>query len=368
MKRHNYKHLFAAVLLFLGAADAGARHKVYNGQVKILSCELDLRGDSLYVAMRVDITGSQVESQRMLDLVPVIKAPGGNERELPSIKICGRNRYKAYMRELAIREERPGDPGAEDYAVIRITDKPALVDYYHAIPFEEWMRTAWLDLNKDMCGCAGATPQVSVERIAERIVPAEDVRTEADDADPGITHLLPKAAVTHPQMLTSEAHLNFPIGEAHLLPGYDDNAEALRKIGELIGKAGKDNAISLRQITLQGYASPEGTFAANQLLSEARAVALRKYLSEAYGLDKSIFRIIAGGEDWEGVEKAVEASGMEYKQEVTAIIRNVPVMDGREVKLMELKGGKPYRHLRKVVFPALRRVAVTVEYRVDIYP
>lgn len=55
---------------------------------------------------------------------------------------------------------------------------------------------------------------------------------------------------------------------------------------------------------------------------------------------------------------------IEYKDEVLDIIRDIPIEKGRETKLMQLRGGVPYRYMLKYIFPSLRIAICRVNYEV----
>ena len=103
-------------------------------------------------------------------------------------------------------------------------------------------------------------------------------------------------------------------------------------------------------------------------LSRRRTDTFKKYLVNKYGLTGlNDFPAQGMGEDWEGLRKAVEASDMEYKAEVLNIIDTEGVFDGREKKLMELAGGKPYSYMLRELFPPLRRMEMEISYTVRAF-
>ena len=74
-----------------------------------------------------------------------------------------------------------------------------------------------------------------------------------------------------------------------------------------------------------GYASPEGSLANNKRLSEGRAMALRDYLASRYDFSRNQYYIIFGGENWDGLVKALDTIDFEYKDEALNIINDIPV-------------------------------------------
>lgn len=143
-----------------------------------------------------------------------------------------------------------------------------------------------------------------------------------------------------------------------------NNPQELAKIRKMIDELKSDPNVKVNRLDIIGYASPEGTLAANKRLSEGRAMALRDYLAYRYDFPRNQYYIVFGGENWDGLEKALETIELEYKDEVLDIIRNIPIEKGRETKLMQLHGGTPYGYLLKYIFPSLRVAICKVNYEV----
>lgn len=362
--KSNKKYLIS-ILMSLVVATTGAQQKSYKGKLNIVPYELSQRGDSLYIGMNVDIANLKINSQRSLDLIPVLKTQEGQEKELPGIKICGRNRYKAYKREIALWGEKYM-PEMETHTVVR-SGRITPVNYTYTIPFEQWMKNARLDLKEDLCGCAGATQQISVERLVDNVSLEKIIITEVYEIVPHVAYVRPEVETVKQRALSGEAYLSFLVGQSTILPEFDNNPVELSKVRKLVEAVKDDKNVTIRQIGITGYASPEGTLAQNRKLSEARAVSLKNYLTRNYDLPGQLYYTKFGGEDWEGLVKEVENSDMRYKSEVLDIIKNVPTTDGRETRLMELKGGVPYRYMLKEIFPSLRRAIVVVDYDVKAF-
>ena len=359
------KYLTVATLLLWGALTTSAQQKIYKGNITITPYEVSQKGDSLCISMNIDVNGLNLDSHRSLDLIPVVNSNGGQSVELPAVKICGRNRFKVYKRNLALLGKYSGLLESENYVVVRSGKQKTPITYQYAIPFEKWMKDARLDLKEDLCGCGGATQQINVEQLADHI--ALEKVLMPYEVVPNVTYVRPEIEEQKKRVQTGEAHLNFLSGKSNILPDFGNNSSELQKIRQLVEDVKNDKDVKIGKITIVGYSSPEGTLARNQKLSEARAIALRNYLAEHYNLPKALYNISFGGEDWDGLVKEVEASDMQYKAEVLQIIRDVPINKGRESKLMALKAGNPYRYMLKEMFPSLRRVIVVVNYDVKAF-
>lgn len=146
-----------------------------------------------------------------------------------------------------------------------------------------------------------------------------------------------------------------------------NNMSELLKIQSIIDELANDSSISVASLEIVGYASPEGSLANNQRLSEGRAKALRDYIAPRYPFPRDIYHITFGGENWQGLEKALENMDMDYKDEVLEIIRTVPIQSGRESRIMKLRGGVPYRYMLKNIFPNLRTAICKIGYSIRGY-
>lgn len=364
MKTHKYKYLSVITLLLLAAINAGAQQpQTYKSGITVSNTDAGVRGDSLYISLDMDMSGLKVDSHRFVDLTPVIRSAGGQEKELPSVRIFGQNRYKAYSRELALAGEDRKTWESEHYAVLRSDKQQEPLAYRYALPIEDWMKGARLELKEDWCGCAGATGETGTELLAENLMPEPPAAPV--EVIPPVVAVKPEPEVKRHRQLTAEVHLNFLVSKSDILPGLGNNQQELEKIFRAIEEIKEDKEAAIRQIRIIGYASPEGTLAFNKKLSVDRAAALKNYLATHYELSEDIYQVAFGGENWEGLEKELEASEWNYKAEVLDIIRNTPDVNLRKSKLKTLRGGEPYRHLLREVYPGLRRVDVVVDYEVE---
>ena len=161
-----------------------------------------------------------------------------------------------------------------------------------------------------------------------------------------------------------EAFLDFEVNQTYIQPEYMNNPVELAKIRAMIDELRVDQDITINRLDLIGYASPEGSLAGNKRLSEGRALALKNYLSRRYTFAPSLYHVVFGGENWDGLVKALEAGDMDYKEEVLAIIDNYPLETERKAKLKQLQSGMPYQYLLRNVYPRLRVAVCKVNFNV----
>ena len=161
-----------------------------------------------------------------------------------------------------------------------------------------------------------------------------------------------------------EAHLDFPVGKSVILPDFMNNQTELRNIREMFNKIQNDKKLTITGVYIEGFASPEGPLKLNEQLSKSRAEALKTYLSTHEQIPAKLYNISFGGENWEGLVKALEASNMKEKTEFLNIIRNTSDIARRKEEIKRVGGGIPYREMLKDLYPALRKVNCRIDYTI----
>lgn len=360
--KENYRYIVVVALsaFWPSLSALGQQMQVlYDGNILTTTNLLKHKGDSLYIDVNFDMSKLRVPSRRSLTLTPVLKSEAGQNLELPEIIVKGRNQYRQYRRDYSLmnKEERRIQD-AFSYATLKSGKKARSLNYVYAVPYAGWMSNAKLKLDEDLCGCGRHIQELSTELIAsvENVAPYQIV--------PHISYVQPEAEEIKNRDIENECFLDFAVNKTDIRQDYGNNPTELAKIRRMIDEIKNDANLKVTRLTIVGYASPEGTLAANQRLSEGRAKALVTYLSSRYDFPKSIYHVEFGGENWEGLVKLVKESDMDYKDEVLDIIQNVDVMDGRETQLVRLKGGGPYRYMLKEMFPSLRKANCKVDYEI----
>ena len=165
-------------------------------------------------------------------------------------------------------------------------------------------------------------------------------------------------------------------GYRYVEPGFRDNRAALDRLVRYIGEA--RSAGRLERISIRSYASPDGANRANELLSERRADSLSSWIVRHGSVPASLIDRQAAGIAWDELRAQVAASGMPYRDEVLDVLDNTPVwifdernrvVGGRKQRLMDLRGGEPYRYMLREFFPDLRSsVVVTLYFRSEETP
>lgn len=348
----------ALSVLFTIPVVAQTESVIFDGQIPVKIQRLRQIEDSVQLVMDLDLNNVSVGTERSLVLTPVLTTPQGREMKLKNIMLNGRQRHKAFTREVALNGwER--QINETHYDVIPLTNENRKVyRYRQSIPFENWMRDAYMNIESDLCGCAGHVQQLASERIANRIVleGAKEYRTL-----PNVAYIRPEVEQVKARSESSDIFLDFPVARTEINPSFGNNPRELAKIEQIINEIRTDQNLHVTRITITGYASPEGEINFNNQLSRGRAEALRNYLSMRAGIPHHLYQVGYGGEDWEGLALAVQNSYIEPKGTILSIINYYNPAE-RKNRLKALNGGRTYQQLLHTLYPPLRRVVARIDY------
>lgn len=367
------KKVYISALFLWGAVSGFAQQKEYSGRMHVTPLSLQQKGDSAYVKLKFDISGVNVDSRRSISLVPALVTPT-NRLDLAEVMVKGRENYNVYQREMSLMNDRKRaayDKNAP-YAVLPgfKSKHSKTIEYNVAIKYEPWMADAKLDMYEDLCGCGSPARRMGVTMLANQMSLEKVVVIEPYVIVPYLAYLQPATEKVKQREVIGEAFLDFVVNQTAIRPDYMNNPSELRKITDLIAEAKNDKNVTVRAINVIGYASPEGTIAGNQLLSEGRAKALVEYLLPQFSYPRSLYNVKFGGENWPGLKKYVEDSQMPYRQQILDIIESVPeeinyvTKTSRKKALMNLAGGEPYRYMLRTFFPSLRKAICKIDFEV----
>lgn len=170
---------------------------------------------------------------------------------------------------------------------------------------------------------------------------------------------------------TQEAEIFFQVNRSNLnmgLPlnkntGNTDNRDNV--IGDM------EQGWAVKNIVIDGWASPEGEETFNQGLSEKRASTTAKYLEKRITkaakkndmMESDLFEGIeviesANGPDWNGFMKAVEASGISDKNAILNVINSAPAAADKEAEIRNMI--LIYPELERDILPPLRGAIIGV--------
>lgn len=347
------KKIIFPILLALLAILPVSAQSLMNNALNLSDVSLWQQGNTLSVTMKIDMQNLTISPQRSLTLTPLL-TDGEHNVALQDIIINGRRRQKAYMRGLAIERKAPD-------AIVIPYEKREVLTYTQVIPYEPWMANAAFNLVENLCGCGNANEMIAQELITN------DVSTEAKRLAammPIVAYIQPAVEVVKMRSDQYEAHLDFPVNKFVILPEFMNNQKELTSIHSMFDKIQNDRNLTVTQISIEGFASPEGPLKFNEQLSQKRADALKTYLASKEKVPANLYKVTFGGENWAGLVAALEASSMKDKETFLNIIKNTTDDVRRKKEIMSVGGGAPYRMMLKEIYPGLRKVNCKIDYSV----
>ena len=346
------------VMFQLDIAPAAAQTRSYTGTVTVKALRMEREENILHVDLDLIFNEMKIKSAHGMDIIPQLVTP---ERtyNLPKVSFKGRDEYLSHERKLALIGYNPQVDTDKAYVVEKVTKKKnGGLNYRYSLPYEAWMADAALDVQYDECGC-GDTELMRVERLLNPIPPVEEYIVT-----PYLVYIQPPKEEIKRREIVAECFLDFVVNQTVIRPDYMNNPKELAKIHDMIDDLKNDASVTVNRLDITGYASPEGSYAGNQRLSEGRSRALANYLASQYDFPHNIYHIFFGGENWAGLTKAVQAGHMEYKNEILDILEYTSSSEDRKVKLKQLAGGIPYRTMLRTIYPSLRVAICKVDYNV----
>lgn len=332
------------LLAFVGTAQA---QEGLKGEIEVSNVSLSVFGDSLRVQMDMDFSALHLPSNRSLSLLPSLRMDTAIIR-LPEVDVMGRRQY--------IQWQRKADRAAMTQVIRRYNSTTQHLHYQTAVPIAERLGLVRLYLDEDSCGCLREVLANRNRLLAEQdFTPAVFV--------PHFVYVSPQAETRKTRHEKGAAYVDFPVNKTGIYPAYRNNRSELAKIENTINRIKGDADVSINNITIKGYASPEGSYANNSRLAEARTRSLVDYLKKEYPLDASLFQLDYEPEDWEGLRAYVIKGSLPEKDALLGLIDSGLEADAKERRL-RTEYPEAYRTLLRDCFPALRHSDYVVAYTV----
>lgn len=332
------------LLAFAGTAQA---QEGLKGRITVNDVSLSVAGDSLRVQMDMDFSALHLPANRSVSLLPSLRMDTAIVR-LPGIDVMGRRQYIQWQRDTG--------RSAMTQVIRRYNGTTQHLHYQTAVPIAERPGLVQVYLDEDSCGCLR---EVLADR--NRLLAEQDFTPAV--FTPHFVYVSPQAETRKTRHEKGAAYVDFPVNKTDIRPDYRGNRSELAKIENTINRIKGDADVSINNITIKGYASPEGSYANNSRLAEARTRSLVDYLKKEYPLDASLFQLDYEPEDWEGLRAYVIKGSLPEKDALLSLIDSGLEADAKERRL-RTEYPEAYRTLLRDCFPALRHSDYVVAYTV----
>lgn len=325
--------------------------------VKVVNEEVKKQGREVSIRMTLDLTGLRVGNQKSVCLHPaVVSADGTREAVLAPVVVDGKTRSRIHRREKALTGASPATDNA--YTVLR-SGRESQVEYTAKLAYEPWMADSRLVLRERMTGCLDCTAASEESTVKAPFIKLFTPRYVTP-------FVAPEREAVKVRNEVRVARLQFRQGKSDVDPRYKDNRAELETVTGSINVVKTNPDLTITGIYITGYASPEGSVAFNQKLSESRANALAKYAQKDTHVDASLWHVAGMGEDWEGLRREVEKHPQLL--DIDKVLRLIDECEGDkdacEKRIRESVSPDVYTRLLNEMYGPLRRNEYKIEYSV----
>lgn len=319
--------------------------EILHGEGFIKNAKIERLANKVLISMQVIFRPElRVNPSGRIVLQPELKS-AGQTLKLPPVEMTGRRRK--------IQDERNSVSSTlHTKYIVRQKKSEQTTRYETTVPYEQWMNQAVINIREELCGCNNT------------LVSASNQLLKQVEFHPLFAYLPPGKELQKTRHKSGSAMLGFVVNTTTIRPDFQNNQNELDKIRSTIESIKNDPDVQISQISVQGFASPEGPYDQNKRLAQGRTEAVKANVCQLHPFPDQLFSLDWVAEDWEGLVRLIEESDLPEKEKILDIIRTTDILKGREKELMLLKEGNPWRYMQEHFFPQLRRADYKITYTI----
>lgn len=344
MKRHILlPSLLIAAAAFTAKADTAAT-----------SSTISMVEGLINVDMNLDLKAIPVKSNQVVVLTPYL-VNQADTLYLPGVGVYGRNRY--------IQHLRGNDNGmAVPEVTFKASKAPADYRYHTMVPYADWIDGATLSIRTRTYGCASC-PEGEVTETTDLSL----WRAPRLDTSDCFAYTAPVVEGVKERAISGRANVEFPVNQTVLLPDFRGNYAELAVVRGSVDSVRNDADVTIKSMSIKGFASPEGPYKNNVRLAQGRTDALKAYVENLYAFPKGLIETSSEPEDWAGLRQWVAASNLENRDGILAIIDDTSLAPDPRDQEIRRRYPADYAFLLANVYPSLRHTDYRISYVVRSY-
>ena len=355
MKR--YIIILLALVAFCGASQhvEAKKHKEGVIRAKIDSLKMQRNEDYMSIKLFFDLEDVKVRSNRAMLYTPRLVSDS-DTIVLKSVGIYGRTRYLQQQR-YSKNNELTFLTGKDEMG-FRKKNKPETLQYEEIIPYQPWMDGARLELANKECGCCDKVLDDQTDSLYDYV-------DQIKPFSPIPVYLQPEAEKIKSRAISGQAFIDFVVNRTEIDPYYRNNQAELGKILATIDPLATDRDITVKEVFIKGFASPEASYARNTQLAKGRTESLRNYVNNLYNFG-NVITTDYEAEDWAGLRAFVEKSNLKNRDAILKLIDGNRKPDNKEWTIKS-KYKEDYKILYNECYPSLRHSDYRIEYTIRSY-
>jgi outer membrane protein OmpA-like peptidoglycan-associated protein/tetratricopeptide (TPR) repeat protein len=240
--------------------------------------------------------------------------------------------------------------------------------YTETFPYEENMRASELLTNATISK-GGKVTEMKAIKLADGVI--ETYKNIVHDEELSIAPsgyervtIVSENATIYFKVNMSNINMDLPLNKS------DEAKDKMKKFHDLVQKGWE-----IKDMSIDGWASPEGEISYNDNLAGERAASVQKYLADHITkinkekADKSgvkptttdkeiVYNVKGHGEDWDGFMTSVKNSSLKDKNQILNVINSQSDNNKREEEIRNMT--VIYKEIEDDILPPLRKALVTV--------
>lgn len=357
----NPRHILAGLVIL--ASQSLSAQTLSDGQTQVKNAMLTPQDEQMVLTMDVCLDELKLKQNQSVVMHPVLYSHDGTQKAaFEPLVIDSRREYVLYKRGTSNKAYR-------DASHVKRNKGKAQTEYYHSnVPYQSWMERSQLRLEEDMCACGDLSDLPAVPSVVRQlpIDPLPLINLANVTPDPSKPML----------NLHGSAFINYVVDRWETKIDYMDNYREMRKITDTLDIMVQDPNITVHEIKIHGWASPESPYQHNSMLAINRAKSLTDYVRKAYDLPADVFAPAeATPENWIGLRQAVDemsTDDLPHREEILGIIDKVlsDLDEGitnradRDEQNLKARYPQEYYYLLKNVYPSLRRSDYDITFNI----
>ena len=330
--------LLATITLTAGAANFEPMKKE---NVTVVPTVLKVEQGKVYVTIEGVIPAKYMQKKAVLTITPVLryvqdgvqKSVKGTEMTLQGEKVQG-NDY-------VIKYKEGGN--------FRIQTN---FDYVPAMHKSE----LWLEFDASISGKA---KEVAPLKLADGVLATSELyRMTMTSARPATASFAFERTIAQKQ----EANIRFLIQQAELRKSELKSGSVQEFVSLLQRISANNQNLSLKNVQVSAYASPDGGVALNEKLATKRQDNTENYVKQQLKQAKVNGDVEASytAQDWDGFQQLVKASNIQDKDVILRVLSMYQDPEEREQQIKNMSHG--FKELADGILPELRRARMTINY------
>ena len=200
-----------------------------------------------------------------------------------------------------------------------------------------------------------------VEEIEPVVIP------DRPEIVPSYLYVRPVAEVVKDRSLEGQAFIEFEVNKTDIQPNRANNKVELGKITASIDSVRNNPDTKISELSIKGFASPDGPYDKNVVLAKGRTEELSRYVNKLYKFDRGTIKTSYEAEDWVGFRRLVAASTLPHRTELLKVIDDTTLsVDQKEARIKK-SFPQDYDLMREDILMRLRHSDYVIKYVIRSY-